>query len=102
MRSAQDGTSGTPGNEGPMSLMRTFVVLLLSAVSWTFAAQPAADYDLVIAGGRVIDPASGLDGIRNVGITGGRIAQVSTSALRGRSTVDARGLVVAPGFIDVH
>src|SRR5262245_1132065 len=67
-----------------------------------FSAQTAPVFDVVVAGGRVIDPASGLDGIRNVGIRAGRIAEISTSALRGRTTVDAHGLVVAPGFIDVH
>ena len=49
-----------------------------------------------------MDPASGLDAVRNIGLRGGRIAVITTQALRGRDTVDARGLVVAPGFIDIH
>ena len=49
-----------------------------------------------------MDPASGLDGIRNVGIADGRIAAVSESALQGVDEIDATGLVVAPGFIDLH
>lgn len=49
-----------------------------------------------------MDPASGLDAIRDVGISGARIRAVSTRSLRGRNTIDARGLVVAPGFIDLH
>lgn len=49
-----------------------------------------------------MDPASGLDAIRDVGIRGDRIRAVSTQSLRGRKTIDARGLVVAPGFIDLH
>jgi Amidohydrolase family len=65
------------------------------------AAQPAS-YDLVILGGRVIDPETRLDGARNVGIRDGRIAAVSESPLEGQTTIDARGLVVAPGFIDLH
>jgi len=59
-------------------------------------------YDRVILGGHVMDPASNLDAVRNIGITGGRIAVITTNAIRGRDTVDARGLVVAPGFIDLH
>jgi len=59
-------------------------------------------YELVIAGGRVMDPESGLDGVRNVGISGGKIRAISTGALKGKQTIDAKGLVVAPGFIDLH
>jgi dihydroorotase len=59
-------------------------------------------YDRVILGGQVKDPASKLDGPRNIGLKGGRIAVISGEAIRGRDTVDARGLVVAPGFIDLH
>ena len=59
-------------------------------------------YDRVILGGHVMDPDSKLDQVRNIGLTGGRIAVITTHAIRGRDTVDARGLVVAPGFIDLH
>src|SRR6185503_1932998 len=59
-------------------------------------------YDRVILGGRVVDPASKLDAVRNIGLSGGRIAVITTRALSGRDTIDARGLVVAPGFIDLH
>jgi len=59
-------------------------------------------YDRVILGGRVVDPESDLDGVRNVGFVDERIATVTTEAIRGRDTIDARGLVVAPGFIDLH
>jgi N-acyl-D-aspartate/D-glutamate deacylase len=59
-------------------------------------------YDRVILGGHVMDPASQLDAVRNIGLQGGRIAVITTEAIRGRDTVDARGLVVAPGFIDLH
>lgn len=62
----------------------------------------AADFDLVIAHGRVIDPESGLDAIRNVGIRDGIIRAVDTRPLDGDRTIDATGLVVAPGFIDLH
>ncbi len=59
-------------------------------------------YDRVILGGHVMDPASNLDAVRNIGLSGGRIAVITTDAIRGRDTVDATGLVVAPGFIDIH
>jgi dihydroorotase len=59
-------------------------------------------YDRVILGGRVIDPASNLDAVRNIGLLDGRIAIITTQAIRGRDTIDARGLAVVPGFIDLH
>jgi N-acyl-D-aspartate/D-glutamate deacylase len=62
----------------------------------------ASTYDLVIQSGRVIDPESGLDAVRSLGIRDGKIAAVSRGALPGRTVIDARGLVVAPGFIDLH
>ena len=62
----------------------------------------AQQYDLVLSGGRVMDPETNLDAIRNIGVTGNRIAAISTAPLRGRDVIDAKGLVVAPGFIDLH
>src|SRR5213594_4633099 len=59
-------------------------------------------YDRVILGGHVMDPASTLDAVRNIGLEGGRIAVITTPPIQGRDTIDARGLVVAPGFIDIH
>ena len=73
------------------------VIGLLLALQVTTPA-----YDRVILGGRVMDPASGLDTVRNIGIADGRIAVITTQPILGRDTVDARGLVVAPGFIDLH
>jgi N-acyl-D-aspartate/D-glutamate deacylase len=64
--------------------------------------QPPARYELVLAGGRVMDPESGLDAVRNVGIQGGRVARVAAEPLAGARTIDASGLVVAAGFIDLH
>lgn len=58
------------------------------------------EFDLVIHSGRVIDPDSSLDGIRNVGIRGGRIVAVTAKQIRGTREIDAKGLTVAAGFID--
>jgi N-acyl-D-aspartate/D-glutamate deacylase len=63
---------------------------------------PPAVYDVVVSGGRVIDPASGLDDIQSIGIANGVIRMISAQRLNGRTTIDASGLVVAPGFIDLH
>ncbi|MDR3699979.1 MAG: amidohydrolase family protein [Candidatus Sulfopaludibacter sp.] len=73
-------------------------------VMLAFAALPlvAQQYDVVLANGRVMDPASNLDAVRFVGIASGKIAAISATPLRGREVVDVKGLVVAPGFIDVH
>lgn len=66
------------------------------------AQRGTAGYDLVIANGRAIDPETGLDAVRWIGVRSGRIAVISATALVGRDTLDARGQVVAPGFIDLH
>jgi N-acyl-D-aspartate/D-glutamate deacylase len=68
----------------------------------TGAGKAVETYDLVISNGRVMDPESGLDAVRNIGILGGKIAAISTDPLKGKQTIEARGLVVAPGFIDLH
>src|SRR5580700_147633 len=63
----------------------------------------AATYDLVIKGGRVIDPSMGLDAIRDVAISGDRIVAVEASiAADAAATIDARGKVVTAGLIDIH
>ncbi|WP_083462337.1 amidohydrolase family protein [Kitasatospora griseola] len=59
-------------------------------------------YDIVLVGGRVVDPEREVDEVLNVGITGGRIAAISRGPLEGTTVIDAEGLVVAPGFIDLH
>ncbi len=59
-------------------------------------------YDLVLANGRVMDPESGFDAVRNVGIRDGRVAAISRAMLSGTRVIDATDLVVAPGFIDLH
>lgn len=57
-------------------------------------------YDIVIKGGRVVNPETNLDAVMNVGIVGDKIGVVTARPLSGKRTIDAAGLVVAPGFID--
>jgi N-acyl-D-aspartate/D-glutamate deacylase len=81
--------------------MRKFIFFacLLAAVSTAAFAQ---QFDLVIEQGRVLDPETGLDAVRNVGINGGKIVRISAEPLSGKRIVHAAGLVVSPGFIDLH
>ena len=62
----------------------------------------AKEYDVVIQNGRVMDPETSFDAVRNVGINNGRIEKISKRKLNGKETIDATGLVVAPGFIDTE
>jgi len=66
----------------------------------TFAS--AQQYDIVLEGGRVMDPETNLDAVRNVGIRNGKIARISSQPLSARRVIQVQGLVVAPGFIDLH
>jgi cytosine/adenosine deaminase-related metal-dependent hydrolase len=76
--------------------------LLLALTVGAAAPLCAQNFDLIIANGRVLDPESGLDAIRNIGIRSGKIVSISRERLKGRKVIDAAGLVVAPGFIDLH
>lgn len=62
----------------------------------------AAEYDIVIRGGRVMDPETEFDGIRNVGIDGNIISAITSETIAGSTEIDVSGLIVAPGFIDLH
>jgi dihydroorotase len=89
-----------------LGLRRVLLGVFLAALACgplagRFAGR-GATYDVVLAGGRVVDPASGLDAVRDVGISDGRIAAIATRRLAGRDVIDVSGLVVAPGFIDLH
>lgn len=82
------------------------LILCLGLVFFLAAFAPATlvaqQFEVVLEGGRVIDPETGLDAVRNIGIRDGKIARISTKPLSGRRTIQAGGLVVAPGFIDLH
>ncbi len=84
--------------------MRSYWLAVIGMVTSTIGSVAAQGtrYDVVIAGGRVIDPDSKLDAVRWIGIRAGTIAAVSTTRLEGVTVIDAKGLVVAPGFIDLH
>ncbi len=75
-------------------------ILLVSGCAW--ALPVVAEYDLVLVGGRVMDPETGLDAIRNVAVIGDRIAAITADEIAGKRVIDVAGLVVAPGFIDLH
>ena len=94
--------------KGPETLKRALLLLVLLGLSATLlpqlttATKSLQTYDLVILNGRVIDPETRSDAIRNVGIVGGAIKIITENKIAGKKTIDARGLVVAPGFIDLH
>src|SRR5688572_14888114 len=86
-------------------MMRAFTpaIAALILVSFPLAAHAAeTNFDLVLRNGRVMDPESSLDATRDVGISGGVIRVLSTTPLTGKIVIEARGLVIAPGFIDLH
>ena len=83
-----------------MHLMRTFV-------GWIAAfCMPALaqDYDIVLRGGRVVDPANNIDRVMDVGVTGDRIAAVVAriADAQARKLVDVSGMIVVPGLVDLH
>ena len=75
---------------------------LLAVTLFAPAAAFAQSFDLVILNARVIDPATSLDEVRNIGISGDTIAAVTREPITGKQTINATGLIAAPGFIDLH
>jgi len=110
-----DATPSTPSKAGARILIARKLSLLLAMPALTLcglmlsacqqgptvpiASEP---FDVVVLGGRVVDPESRLEAVRNIGIRGGRVAAISEQRLVGRIQLDAVGQVVAPGFIDLH
>ncbi|MGB5747182.1 MAG: amidohydrolase family protein [Desulfobacterales bacterium] len=78
------------------------VMLLVGVSTAPVGAFSDEAYDLVILGGRVMDPETNFDGVRNVGVKDGRIVGITQDKIEGKETIDAKGHVVAPGFIDTH
>ena len=91
--------SGITRREFAGSASATIVAAGLAARA---SAQSAASFDLVVRGGRVMDPETGFDAVANVGVTDGRIVAITTEDIAGVREIDATGHVVAPGFIDTH
>jgi len=80
-----------------VNILGAFAFMLMLAGS-----AMAADYDLVILNGRVMDPETMLDAVLNVGVKDGKIAIITKEKITGKETIDATGHVVAPGLIDTH
>jgi len=83
-----------------MNIFKCFLLIGLSVL--LTATAFAQEYDLVILNGRVMDPETNYDAVANVGIKDGQIAVITKDKITGKETIDAKGLVVAPGFIDGH
>jgi N-acyl-D-aspartate/D-glutamate deacylase len=84
------------------TLSHTLVCSVVVCVATFSGAATAEDYELVILNGRVMDPETKFDGVRNVGIKGGQIVKITEEPIQGDDQIDASGQVVAPGFIDTH
>ena len=84
-----------------MKRLKDLFALAVLAVAIATPAM-AADYDVVINNGRVMDPETNFDGVRNVGVKDGKIVIITEDAIKGKETIDASGHVVAPGFIEGH
>src|SRR5437868_6584105 len=88
-----------------MTSRRVSLILVLGCIAGFqhhASAQRPITVDVVLVGGRVLDSETNLDGVRAVGIKGGKIVSVTKAVPMARDTVDVGGLVVAPGFIDLH
>ena len=94
----------TPSMRSLTAVCGVLVWLLSTACAPASVPEPEGEaaLDLVITGGRVIDPETGLDAIRTVGIRDRSIVALTEESLEAAVTLDATGLVVAPGFIDLH
>ena len=76
-----------------------FTIVATLGIARSVAAET---YDLVILNGRVMDPETSLDAVRNVGVKDGKIAVITRDKIQGNETINAKDHVVAPGFIDMH
>ncbi len=89
-----------PSNVLPATILLIFSSLILGPLGCTSAID--TEYDLVILNGRVMGPETNLDATRHLGISEGKIQAIRSQPLRGRRVIDVDGLIVSPGFIDLH
>src|SRR6266566_9221784 len=86
-----------------LAMLSASSILVFSGIMFLSTGKAADDfYDVVVLNGRVMDPESNLDAVRNIGIRSGKVQIITGKPLKGRTVIDAKGLVVAPGFIDLH
>lgn len=88
-----------------MKTKKLITLILAGLISVVFIVprtMAASTYDLVILNGRVMDPETMFDAVRNVGVKDGKIAVITKDKIKGKETINAKGHVVAPGFIDTH
>ena len=86
-------------------MKNNLLMLFIFLVSFSYAQEKSTTnetYDLVILNGRVMDPETMFDDVANVGVKDGKIVAITKSPIKGKETIDAKGHVVAPGFIDTH
>lgn len=90
----------------PMPKTTRLLLIVLFSTVWGLGVHAKADspetFDTVISGGRVMDPETQRDEIADIGIRHGKITRISNTPLTGKLQIDASGMVVAPGFIDIH
>lgn len=100
------GTSEYKFECGSKKVSSRLLVLVLCVPLIAFATENQTSspvvYEIAINNGRVIDPETGLDAQRNIGIRNGKIATITGKEITAQRTIDARGMIVAPGFIDTH
>lgn len=84
------------------TMTASVVVLALTVLTACQAGPPADGYDIVILNGRVMDPETNFDAVRNVGIINDRIVAITEADITGERTIDATGHAVVPGFINTH
>src|SRR5256885_8843683 len=93
------GRFGMVPGEKELNLQIKIIAFIVIALTPAFA-----QYDLLLKGGHVIDPRNNIDGVRDVAIQAGKIAEVSGAIdpSRARKTINAVGLYVTPGLVDIH